>query len=110
VILRHLNGEKGDQQQFQDFGSERVTPDRRESGDNFKSLKRESGNFPQPPAVSAESVYYQTQQQQQNPNENYEIKQLIENLRLSNDLESGIKQLHTALKKYPGNWTTFGIN
>jgi hypothetical protein len=101
VILRHLNGEKGDQQpQLQDFTSERVIPDRRESGDNFKPLKRESGNFPQPPVVSSESMYYQ--QQPPVTNENYEIKQLIENLRLSNDLESGIKQLHTALKKYPG--------
>ena len=101
MILRHLNGEKGDQQ-VQDYPSERSTPDRRESGDNFKSLKRENGNFTQPPTgVSSESVHYQTQQQ--NTNENHEIKHLIENLRVSNDLESGIKQLHTALKKYPGN-------
>ncbi len=92
-----MNGEKSDQP---DFTSERVTPDRRESGDNFKTLKRESGNFPQP-VVSSEPVYHY-QQQQSAFNENYEIKQLIENLRLSNDLESGIKQLHTALKKYPG--------
>ena len=105
MILRHLNGGKDDQLQLQDF-----TPDRRESGDlaTFKSAKRESGFNQQPMSMSMSmsmaapvensTLMYQTQ----SGSENYEIKQLIENIRLSNDLEGGIKQLHTALKKYPG--------
>jgi len=37
-------------------------------------------------------------------NENDEIKKIIDNLKISEDMEDSIKQLHQAMKKHPGRY------
>ena len=90
VILRHIASGVKDEH-FQDF---QATPDRRESGE----LKKKQENIPPQNSqslsqlLSADILDTKT----------FEIRQIIENLKTSDDLEGGIRQLHKALQKYPG--------